>query len=406
VALALAAWISPVTRRGLRARPALLWPTVLSVLVGIAWVGRSVLTGEGLGGALGSYSVLATSYDPLEVARWFLHSLGGLALYLAVVPVVVAPTVLWRCIGRARQAADTRSAAFAASFVGLNVVGLLLVAVFTSTEYGHRILHDRYLFYLVPLWLTGFAVWVRDGLPRPLLPFATGAVATTLLVLTLPFGLIGDDSFFNQFEAVATEIWGKVGTVAERVPVLTTWTVGAGFAVCLVLAASLVPRRRAWLLVVLVTAGLAVDLAPAWRSAFVDSAAAGAGPRGDRAWVDDRLGTDADVILVFVARRCSGVERGAFTLTDFFNRSVRDAVTIGGEGPAAPEGARVRAGRIVASDGLPVRTRYVVAQRGVPLQGRAIATGTPAGLVLWRVDQPLRVARGVTEADLVRGGCA
>jgi hypothetical protein len=109
---------------------------------------------------------------------------------------------------------------------------------------------------------------------------------------------------------------------------------------------------------------------------------------------------------MFVARRCTGVERGASTLTDFFNRSVRDAITIGGEGPAAGVGAYVQAdGRVTRADGRPLGARYVVAQPGVTLRGRVLARGTPARLVLWEVQLPLRVAPVRTEEQLAAGGC-
>ena len=66
--------------------------------------------------------------------------------------------------GRARAVA----AAFVALFVSANVSGLLVVAAFASTPWGFDRLHDRYGFYLVPLWLVGLVVWLAAGLPRPL----------------------------------------------------------------------------------------------------------------------------------------------------------------------------------------------------------------------------------------------
>ena len=61
---------------------------------------------------------------------------------------------------------------------------LLVVAAFTSTPWGYDRLHDRYAFYLLPLWLIVFVVWLADGLPRPLVAAAIGVV----LALVLPRG--------------------------------------------------------------------------------------------------------------------------------------------------------------------------------------------------------------------------
>ncbi len=400
------ALVFPAQRARMRSSPLALWPTGLAVVAGLVWLARPLVTGEGLGAAFGGYSVLATSYEPLEVALWFVRSIGGLALYLAVVPMVVAPTVLTRAWVRARSG-SAADGAFAALFVGLNVAALAIVAVFVTTEYGHRILHDRYLFYVVPLWLLAFVVWLHEGMPRPRRPFAVGAIVTVVVVFTLPFGRIGVDSFFNQFEAVATEMWGKAGLVADRLPLISIWTLAAIFTLGLAAAAALVPRRRSWILVVCVTVGLVGNLLPAWRSAFTNVAGGGTGPRGALAWVDARLGGDADVTVLFVARRCSDVERRVSAETDFFNRSVRGALTVGGEGPAAPQRARVdHTGGVVLDDGRAVVTPYVVTQHGIVVDGSALATDTRAGLVLWKARGPLRIEGGRSQEELVASGCA
>ena len=56
----------------------------------------------------------------------------------------------------------------------MNALLLVTAAAFTSTEFGLERLHDRYLFYAVPLWLVVLAVWLHDGLPRPLVATAIG----------------------------------------------------------------------------------------------------------------------------------------------------------------------------------------------------------------------------------------
>ena len=98
--------------------------------------------------------------------KWVVYHLGDFTVYLAVVPIAVAPIVLWE-LGRAGRAGSRPAAAFVALFTAANVSGLLVVAAFTSTPWGYDRLHDRYAFYLLPLWLVGLVVWLASGLPRP-----------------------------------------------------------------------------------------------------------------------------------------------------------------------------------------------------------------------------------------------
>ena len=125
-----------------------LWP-LLAVLGG-ACVALAVRAA--LGNPLAGYADLWRSYDVVEVARWTWRALAGLGLYLALVPLVVAPAALLR-LGRDARRGDRPAAAFASLFVAVNVVLLLVVGAFSSTEFGVGFLHDRYLFYVVPLWL-------------------------------------------------------------------------------------------------------------------------------------------------------------------------------------------------------------------------------------------------------------
>ncbi len=92
-----------------------------------------------------------------------------------MIPLAVAPIVLWNLLREGRGGSE-RAAAFAALFLSANVVGLLVVAAFNSTPYAYDRLHDRYAFYLIPLWLIVLVAWLADGLPRPLVATASGVV--------------------------------------------------------------------------------------------------------------------------------------------------------------------------------------------------------------------------------------
>ena len=376
-------------------------------MLGLAWLVRPLVEGRPFADSLGSYAVLARSYHALGVLKWFAYHVGDLALYLAVVPMVVAPVVLLACWRRGRAGSE-RHSAFLALFVAQNAVGIAFVAAFASTPFGLGLLYDRYLFYLVPLWLIVLAVWLQDGMPKPLVALAVGTVVAVASVAALPFSVVSAENWFSQFEAVATEIWGKVGLLAARLPVDSPRAIGVAFALGLAAAVVLLPRRRAWMVVGVVGIVMASNLALSWRSAFVDAADFGASPPGTRSWVDDRVGVHPQVTLLLVSRSCKRhPERISELLTDFFNRSVDATAMIGGEGGTAPDALRIRSdGELVRPSGEPFEARYVVTQPGVELRGTRLATGMATHLRLWEIHGHVRVTNAHSERELSMTRCA
>lgn len=406
LALGLVVACQPALRVRLRRAPAVLWPTALSVAVGVAWMSRSLLSGEGIGGAFGSYSELARSYDVLGIARWIVHHVGDLALYLGIIPVAAAPAATALLWFRGRRGEDG-SAAVVALAVGQTVSGLAVVGAFASTEFGQGLLYDRYLFSLVPLWLVAFAIWLRADTPRSRRTMAAGVLLAVLPVATLPFGTIGEENWFRQFQAVSTEVWGKVALVADRLPLVSVRGVAIVAAVLAVTATFALPARWRKALPAAVGVVLLANLLLAWRSAFVDSAVYGIGPPGTRSWVDDVLPPDARAKVFTVARACNrGPEAFAGTQTEFFNRTVVGRAQLGGEGGDAPEALRLRPdGRVVTNAGQPFDSRYVVAQAGIELDGTRLASGMRVGLVLWETGGPVVVTSASSEAELFESGC-
>ncbi len=90
----------------------------------------------------------------------------------------------------ARERDRWKSGAFASTFLAVNTCLVLVAAAFASTAAGFGHLHDRYLFYVVPLWLVVLAVWLRDGLPRPVVATSLGAALALVLPALTPFELI------------------------------------------------------------------------------------------------------------------------------------------------------------------------------------------------------------------------
>ena len=225
-------------------------------------------------------------YDPLDVGRWFVYHLGDFAVYLAIVPVAVAPIVLW-ALARAGRAGSRPAAAFVALFAAANVSGLLVVAAFASSPWGFDRLHDRYGFYLLPLWLIGLVVWLDSGLPRPLLATAIGVVAALALPLILPFGQLANEA---GIDTVPGALWERVeAELAGPGPASGRLALGI-FVVGLVAATFLLPRRIARVaLPVAVAATFAAMSYFAWErmvGAPEDLVFAGG---FERAWIDERV---------------------------------------------------------------------------------------------------------------------
>ena len=278
----IAPWARPRTRADLLR----FWPTALPLVLGMIVFGERLASGAPASGSFGAYSVLWRGYDPLDVGKWLVYHLGDFAVYLAVVPVAVAPIVLWT-LARAGRTGSRPAAAFVALFAGANVFGLLVVAAFASSPFGFDRLHDRYGFYLLPLWLIGLVVWLDSGLPRPLLATAIGAVAALSLALILPFGQLANEA---GIDTVPGALWERIeAELAGPGPASGRLALGI-FVLGLIAATLLLPRRIARVaLPVAVAATFAAMSYFAWErmvGAPEDQVFAGG---FQRAWIDERV---------------------------------------------------------------------------------------------------------------------
>jgi hypothetical protein len=399
--------ITPAARPRRRSEWVRLWPTALPIVLGALVVSARIASGQSASDQLGGYSVLWRGYDPAEVGKWVVYHLGDFAVYLAIVPVAVAPIVLV-ALTRAGRAGSRREASFVALFVAANVSGLLVVAAFTSTPWGFDRLHDRYGFYLLPLWLIVFVVWLASGLPRPLLATALGAVCALALVVVLPFDQLANEAGIDTvpgalWDRVAAELAGP-GPASGRLAVLV-------FVLGLLAATLFLPERVAR---VALPAAVAVCFAAmsyfAWQrliGAPEDLVFAGG---FERAWIDARIPADASVTKLYIDTSCgSALERHALYLTEFFNANVDHAAFIGDTVPDGLPSDRVDvapSGALQLTSGTPLVAEYVFTQPGIALAGQRIAEGTAAGLVLWRVDGPVRVRGASSNAELERAACS
>jgi hypothetical protein len=400
-------WLIAPESRPRRADLIRFWPTAVPLVVGVLAFAARLASGASAAGPLGGYGVLWRGYDPLEVAKWVVYHLGDFAVYLAIVPVAVAPIVLWE-LTRAGRAGSRPAAAFVALFTSANLFGLLVVAAFASTPWGFDRLHDRYAFYLIPLWLVGLVVWLASGLPRPLVASAVGVVAALALVLILPFGQLANEA---GIDTVPGALWERIeAELAGPGPASGRLALGL-FVVALLAGTFLLPRRIARVALPLaVAATFAASSYYAWQrmiGAPEDAVFAGGFQRD---WIDERLPAAATVTKLYLDTSCgSALERHALYLTEYFNSTVDRGAYVDDTVPDGLPSDRVdvaRSGELELSAGTPLVADYVFTQPGIQLAGRRIAEGTAARLVLWQVGGPVRVVGASSDAELRRNACS
>ena len=364
------------------------WPLLLVLALGVVALGVRAALGNPLAG----YGDLWRSYDLGEVLRWSWRSLAGLGLYLALVPILVAPAALLALARDARHG-DRAAGAFVGLFLSVNAVLLGVVGAFSSTEFGVGFLHDRYLFYVVPLWLVLTASWAASPVPLRPVALLTGALLALALVWTLPTYLLNDDGG-RRFDAIAAAIPSELAGLAGRSEP-SRWSLVAG-TLAAVAFTLLATRFGRWLVLVPVAVAFAVSGAIGWDTRIDVARNVTFAPLDAEttAWVDRAVSDDATVGTL--AGSVSVPTRDALRLTEFFNASIGPAYDFAaGYAPTlASERVRVAGGGVVAAETGPIDVEWVVAPEDLALVGSVRAEGTLAGLRLWRVTDPVRIRDG------------
>jgi Dolichyl-phosphate-mannose-protein mannosyltransferase len=392
VALAIVMLVVPARR--LRPRPLArtLAPTLVATLGGlVAFVVLPIARGAPPS-SLGGYSTLWRWYDVTDVAHWLAYHLANLELYLAVVPLAVAPIVLVS-LYRSARAGSERHAAFLALFLAVNSALLLLTSAFNSTIWAGDRLHDRPVFYIVPLWLVLLFVWLAEGAPRPFVAAAIGSVAVLVLPLLMPFPKFVRSEAASQFNGVGTTLWVEIDEVFARAD-LSGLLAALLFAIGLVVVTLLLPPRIRYVIPAIVLAVFVLAGAVTWQEARHVAAEWGSSlPAGERSWLDEQGLEPGSATLVTAIRACSpeSAKQAAY-LTDFFNDAVGDVGHFGQYPDLLPRDTVRLAedGRLLA-DGEPLQADYVVAPAALRLAGRRLAEASTVPLVLWRVSEPVRV---------------
>lgn len=400
--------VTPERRPRTRVDLGHLWPSAVPPILAAAVLGGRALTGSSPSESFGAYWELWRGYDPLQVGKWLAYHVADFEIYLAVVPLAVAPIVLWRLVCAAR-AGSTPEAAIAALFVSANVVGLLVVAAFNSTPFGYDRLHDRYAFYLLPLWLISFVVWLADGLPRPLVATAVGVGLALVLPAVLPFRQLANEA---GIDTVPGALWTRIESAVVGPGPLSGGHLLALFVVALLLAAVLLPPRLRLALPLAVLAVFATTAVFAWDRMLAAPEDAVFASGLERDWIDRRLPDDAVVAKLYIeSDRCptSSLTRHALFATEFFNMTVDRAYYIGDsipDGIPLPRVDVAPGGVLELGAGDELRAPYVYTQPGIELAGRRVATGTAASLVLWDTGGgPVRVLGASSNADVTTADC-
>jgi hypothetical protein len=371
-ALALHAALARSTRTARALAPAFGTLCVLAV----AWFGWRLASGRPL---LGGYAgVNEASYDTGEAAKFVVYHAGSLLIATGVFPVCALLVLLAN--GRRARSDDVRAfLAVAASLVAFFVVE---VGVFASEHVGR--LAERDLLALSPVLFLAFTLWLERGGARR--PAVVGAVALLALapLLALPLKRFVVD-------AAAPDAFGLIPLIrlvhATSVQTMEiAFYAGAGGAVALF---ALLPRRwlgllPALLLAAFVAASVSVsgyvgDEARAQQTRFL-------GP--DPRWVDRATGGPT-AYLYDGEPNWTGVWE-----TIFWNRRIDRVLDLGRAVVPGPLPQRAVA---VAADGRFEAPGHVVASTTFTFFGTKIAgvrqVGLQqAGLDLWRLDRPARIA--------------
>ncbi|HEY7003488.1 MAG TPA: hypothetical protein VH281_04350 [Gaiellaceae bacterium] len=382
------------------------WRAMLAVVRQFAWALGIILVGaigylvfkfaQGASpsAVLGTYEGTQSGYSVSGVARWFVLHVAELPYSVGLIPVCAFIVLAGSALRRGAVTTPAQRAFLAVS-LGVAPWMILQVAAFAS-RFSFRV-EERNMLYLGPLFLLALLLWIAEGLPRPPVLTAVAAVVPFVLLVSLPLDTllnvsIRSDTFsFSPLLRLESRLSG--GLTDVRI------VLALGGIVAAVAFVSL-PRRYAAPVFVV---GVALFLAVSSKSAFGGARGLALGARAapgatDVNWIDDRLGSDESV--VFVNDQPDTGNPHLLWQTEFWNRSVHPLLNITTPHDVLGDTAVVdpATGEITAA--LPdvardaAAAQYAVAPTTTSLAGRVVErTGQ---LALYRVDQPLRIARSAS----------
>jgi hypothetical protein len=282
--------------------------------------------------ALGTYSVTAEgNIAPSGMPRSLLEHLAPLGLGVGMVPFMLGVAWLLSSVVQER----TRAQRAFASIAAVTIVALLLEVTSYDLRFGFGRLHDRYLFYVVPLLLIGFvAMLLERTWPR-------WAIVAGGALLALAFAFVPIESFhkFNVDSPVTylNETLLAIGGSESGVQLFLAFV---AIAVMLLLLAG---RRIAIALAALAIVLAPVQTAAAFARLFNHDGTSGRPLTLDQSvvfdWLDRKVGTGASIAMVpypfIYGDYWDNV--GYWWNVEFWNTSVRSSVLYDGAFTGTPE---------------------------------------------------------------------
>jgi hypothetical protein len=339
---------------------------------------------------LGAYGVLLRGWwHPHGLLLWTAANVTSLTVGVGVLVAAAAPFGVATLLGRGTPSERALAAAIASSVLSL----LATVVLLSESAYGLGSVHERNLFYVVPLLLIAAFAWAVRGFPTGRMLAAVTLGGLIALALVMPPGILDGSSV----DALSFKFWTQLdpGPLTARATILIAVVVGVVL---------LFTRSAAILVLTFVVASVGVASASNYHTHQSREAVAG------YQWVDAALVDRERAALIWVD--CSSAECGPpptgslgsmAVYTEIFNSSIAEVGHLGADNPRrglTTEQLELRRDGTVMRAGLPIRSRYVVVDSRVRLRGARVAVLRPSDvgeapdhetLVLWRTDGGIRL---------------
>ena len=361
------------------------WPFAAGTAVlALVWAAYRLRHGGPFSQILGGYQAAGeTHYSVADALRFVLYHAEYTLVFTGVVPVCAFVLLLVEAV-RARPDPEVR--AYLATTSALTVWLVAEVGIFASRHVG--LLAERNLFGLAPIFFLGLMLWIERGLARPRVATAAVALGAAILLVALPVArFVSLPALPDTFTLIPLYRLG-VHYPQLNLELVATGVFLAGVAVFLA-----VPRRFALAVpavLILVFAAVSVSA-----SRIVDAQATLVQPGTlgpDQRWIDEAA--RGPVAYVYTG----DVYWSSVWESAFWNRRIEAVydlllAQIPGGLPQPSVGPE-EDGRVVTADGKGLRWPYVVASSSITWRGTRVANSN-AGLALWRLDPPFRMASWV-----------
>src|SRR4051812_16915009 len=298
----------------------------------LAVVGIVLAATGNLSRALGTYSVTAQgNVAPSGMPRSLLEHIAPLGLGTGIVPFVLGVAWLLASVVQER----TRAQRAFASITGVAVVVLLLEVTSYDLRFGAGRLHDRYLFYVVPLLLIAFVAMLLE-LTWPRWAIVVGGALLALAFAVMPVISYGK---FNVDSPVAFLNEALLGIAGSKSGVQLLLSFTTIVAMLLLLAG----RRVAIVLAVVAIAAAPVQAAAAFTRLFGHDGTSGRPLTLDQSvvfdWIDRKAGSGRTVAMIpYPFLYGNYWENVAYWWNvEFWNSSIRRAVVYDGAFTGTPE---------------------------------------------------------------------